>query len=548
MIEDFERPGRYRFVHALMQETLLAKLSATRQARTHGAVAEALETSYGERADERAPRLAYHFAESARLYTEHVDRTIRYSTLAARQAEAQSAWDEAAIHYERCLVFAGETIEREVDVAAIRLALGRCQLYSNASRAAWRNLVSALDAFRARSDWEPAADAVLLISELQARPTRQLALLSSVLEEAGDELTVPRQAGLLARRAQLRSRIGEEVAATPDAEAAEELIVGLDLPGVEARLLSWRAGEQRAAPDGGGQQEAFMRAARLFDRAGNADAAGEAIWSAANEPLRVGPLTRIDDAIEELLSYSHSRGLRLWAHVGQFMKIRLAVLRGDRSEAMRLLVEADMPAASYLTRIARATIAELGDWPTEIDELLAAPESAGGDPQMVISIHAARLRTFVLAGRRDEMRDALAAAIGLMKHSSRRTGRLFFMAGDVLAEVDDEDFVKWSYDYLVNGPTNLAGYAGSTDNLRGRIALRLDRLDEAGRHLEAALAFTEGAGWPVERGRVHQALAELAERRGQHAEAARHLAEAAALFAHYGADVFLKQVQASASA
>ena len=43
VIEEMEQPGRYRFTHALMQETLLGELSTTRRVRLHGQVGEALE-------------------------------------------------------------------------------------------------------------------------------------------------------------------------------------------------------------------------------------------------------------------------------------------------------------------------------------------------------------------------------------------------------------------------------------------------------------------------------------------------------------------------
>ena len=65
VIEELPEPGRCRFTHPLMQETLLAKLSTTRRVRLHGQIGEALEARYGEQAEERAPRLAEHFVESA---------------------------------------------------------------------------------------------------------------------------------------------------------------------------------------------------------------------------------------------------------------------------------------------------------------------------------------------------------------------------------------------------------------------------------------------------------------------------------------------------
>ena len=96
VIEEMDQPGRYRFTHALMQETLLDELSTTRRVRLHGQVGEALERRWGARADERASRLAQHFVEAAMLTPRHAAKAVHYSKLAAQQAEAQFAWDEAA--------------------------------------------------------------------------------------------------------------------------------------------------------------------------------------------------------------------------------------------------------------------------------------------------------------------------------------------------------------------------------------------------------------------------------------------------------------------
>jgi hypothetical protein len=127
VIEETEQAGRYRFTHAQMQETLLAELSTTRRVRLHGQVGEALERRYGDRADERATRLASHFVEAATLSPRHAARAVRYSKLAAQQAEAQSAWDVAARHYEHCLTHVtdgGDALGE--DEAGLLTAMGRC--------------------------------------------------------------------------------------------------------------------------------------------------------------------------------------------------------------------------------------------------------------------------------------------------------------------------------------------------------------------------------------------------------------------------------------
>ena len=66
----------------------------------------------------------------------------------------------------------------------------------------------------------------------------------------------------------------------------------------------------------------------------------------------------------------------------------------------------------------------------------------------------------------------------------------------------------------------------------------------------AESSLTEGLDWcirercPIEEGRCRQALAELAEKRGDHATATEHLDRAAELFQRYGAKLFLDQVLA----
>jgi predicted ATPase len=115
VIEETEHAGRYQFTHALMQETLLEELSTTRKVRMHGQIAEVIEQRYGDRADEQAVRLARHFMESSTLNDSHAERAYRYSRLAAEQAEAQAAWDEAARLWGQAVSVAETTTLPSVD-------------------------------------------------------------------------------------------------------------------------------------------------------------------------------------------------------------------------------------------------------------------------------------------------------------------------------------------------------------------------------------------------------------------------------------------------
>jgi hypothetical protein len=86
------------------------------------------------------------------------------------------------------------------------------------------------------------------------------------------------------------------------------------------------------------------------------------------------------------------------------------------------------------------------------------------------------------------------------------------------------------------------GYGRALDRQRGALALRLDLVDEGEWHFREALAFAERERFPYITGRNQQGLAEVAARRGETAEAMRHLYHAAELFQQHGAKLYLDQV------
>ncbi|HEU5027664.1 MAG TPA: BTAD domain-containing putative transcriptional regulator [Spirillospora sp.] len=111
-------PGRMRFAHALVRDTLYTGLSSARRARLHGRVAASLE----RRGPDEVAAIAHHYLESGTA----PDRAVRYARLAAAAAEARYAHRVAADLWVR----AAETLrarggaaarERlETEVAAIR--------------------------------------------------------------------------------------------------------------------------------------------------------------------------------------------------------------------------------------------------------------------------------------------------------------------------------------------------------------------------------------------------------------------------------------------
>jgi tetratricopeptide (TPR) repeat protein len=98
----------YLFRHALIQDAAYASLLKADRKRLHLAVGEALERLYPDRREELSGLLAHHFAAAAER-----DRALEYYRLAARQAEAQYAYEEAVHHLRAALdlLGAGEQTE-----------------------------------------------------------------------------------------------------------------------------------------------------------------------------------------------------------------------------------------------------------------------------------------------------------------------------------------------------------------------------------------------------------------------------------------------------
>lgn len=86
----------YDFTHPMVRDTLYAQLGLGRASLLHAQVAEALERLYGERADEHADELAFHFSEAS--LGELSQKAVRYLALAGKAALEKHA-DREAVRY-----------------------------------------------------------------------------------------------------------------------------------------------------------------------------------------------------------------------------------------------------------------------------------------------------------------------------------------------------------------------------------------------------------------------------------------------------------------
>jgi class 3 adenylate cyclase/tetratricopeptide (TPR) repeat protein len=198
--ESTEQVGRFRFVHALINQTLYEGLGATRRARLHHRVAQALEELCGSDPGERLGELALHW----RLATTAVDqqKAAEYAARAGQRALDQLAPAQAA----RLFGDAVELYEPGDTAARCRALIGLGEAHRLVGAAAHREtLLEASRIAAALENPELAARAVLensrgLPSAVGEIDTELLAAIERALE-LDDGSDPARRARLLAIQA-----------------------------------------------------------------------------------------------------------------------------------------------------------------------------------------------------------------------------------------------------------------------------------------------------------------------------------------------------------
>lgn len=114
--------GRYRFTHALYQETLYHGLLPSQRMRLHRQIGERVEAGYGAQARDLAAQLSSHFAQGRDTF-----RAVQYAQYAGENALRRSAHREAIGHFRTALEMLAElpdTPDRAQQELTLLLALG----------------------------------------------------------------------------------------------------------------------------------------------------------------------------------------------------------------------------------------------------------------------------------------------------------------------------------------------------------------------------------------------------------------------------------------
>jgi DNA-binding SARP family transcriptional activator len=267
-----DRAGRYAFAHALVAETIVSALPASRRARLHVQIAGVLADRH-DAGEVGAGEVVRHLRGAGALVDQ---RLVAWELAAAREASAALAHSDAAAHYEAAL--AARSGARGRERVELLLALGHAHDRAGRRGQARAAFVEAADLARVARDSDllaraalghggtgvviAAADpaAVQLLDEaLAATPAPDLATSARLLARLSVELyySDPARAGELSALAVERAQRADDAAALAAALNARR--VALWFPHHADERLAV-AGDMIAAAESAGDREAVLQA------------------------------------------------------------------------------------------------------------------------------------------------------------------------------------------------------------------------------------------------------------------------------------------------
>lgn len=157
IIESLGAPGRYRFVHALERDAVLASLPSSQRLDAHHRVAQALVELHGLDPADHLGSLARHW--SAVATTARRDEALPWVVRAADDALRRGAYDDAARLYSDAIRIAGSADRR----VQLLLGLGRAAFLAGEPDTAIKAATEAADLAEFRGDAASVSAAALLL-------------------------------------------------------------------------------------------------------------------------------------------------------------------------------------------------------------------------------------------------------------------------------------------------------------------------------------------------------------------------------------------------
>jgi class 3 adenylate cyclase len=548
LAESSERVGRFRFAHALINQTLYEGLGATRRARMHQRVAQVLEALYGANPGGHLSELALHW----RLAPVSVNKAkaADYALKAGQRALENLAPAEAMKLFEDAVELIDDADSRERCEALI--GLGEAQRQTGI--AAYRDsLLEASNIASELGDAELAARAALAnsrgyTSTVGERDEQRLSAIARAIEL--DEPPNP------VRRAQLLALEAMELSWDPDlarrkalAEEALALARGAANPAALATVLQ-RAFNAIWSPETLEPRRGL--AAELADCAATLGDPAIAFWAqreSVHSFVERGDLTEARDAAEQGHALADQLGQPALQWFDCFQRAGLELLHGDLAagerlaeQAFQLGQEAGQPDAILIYGGQIAFIRPFQGRGGEVIEIQRQSVSAfAGVP----AFRAGLAATLCWLDRHDEARPILEqASSDRFDHLGSTAATLTALAlyAEAAFQASDTQASSILYDRLEPFADQVVwvgsqGY-GHVRIYLGLLAACLGEHQRADEHLRFACEFHESNGMPLWGARGHLGWAEALAARGHADEARDHAVRAREFSREHGYGAF----------
>jgi DNA-binding SARP family transcriptional activator/tetratricopeptide (TPR) repeat protein len=503
-----DAPGRLRFAHALIRETLYDQLTTPRRVQLHRRVAEALEALYEWNPEPHLAELAYHFFEAAP--GGDVEKASEYAERAGRRALTLVAYEEAARFFEQALQ--ALELRQPVDAVArceLLLELGEAHSKAGASTEAKARFLAAADlarttrlpehfgraalGYEGRFPWLRAGSdqriVPLLLEALAGLRGQETVLSARLLARlAGalrDEPSLEPRSSFARQGAELARRLGD-----PDTLVFATLSLATATWGPDVEEFAALARE----------------AGRLAAESGNPERELQTLWpqyiawhALGDRARALAVATRYEALADELKQPAHQ-----W--YGNALRSHWALFQGRFEEAERLMEaalrlgeRAQNWDAGVSYKLALFALRRHQGRLAEIEELL---RQAGADYPGYRTFRALRPLVEVELGRPDDGRRSLgelaADEFAAFPRDSEWTFCLCVLA-EVAARLGDGERANVLHDLLLPYTALNALAAGelaigSVARYVGLLAQTLGRTHEAAEHFEAALEMNARMG------------------------------------------------------
>ena len=549
--ESSERVGRFSFEHALINHTLYEGLGATRRARIHLRIAEAIEELYGTDSDDQLAELALHW----RLATVSVEmeKAARYSLRAGQRALDSLAPAEAARLFgdaleltgtapslPRCeaLIGLGEAQhltgdpayrETLLDACAIATTLEDADLAARAALANSRGIVSVIGEVD-----QPRIDAIERALELDERsqPARRARLLA--LEAV--ELTWVLDPGRRRALADEAIALARDTRYTRDPRMLAEVLQN-------ACYAYWSADTLQ------------LRAALVSELLASATAAQDPallFWAHAHDfnfRVESGEFERAHAALKRQQAVADELGQPTLSWVATYHAAAWAQLRGEletaeqlAGQALQIGQEAGQPDAAF---VYAACLVDVRLLQGRGQELVAMVEQSVAAYPAIIAWRANLAKNLCWLDRHAEaaliVRDAAEDRFACVHwETSRLTVLALFaeaasMSGELDAVAILYELIEPYGDQVVWTSANGFGHASM---YLGLLAAALGRHEQADEQFAIATEFNEANQLPVWAARTHLGWAEALARRGERDRARQHAERTLELSREHGYGLF----------